>query len=73
MRSCVLDSSSCHTAKTDNALEVLKMNVNPGGKQKVIRDMVWGGRVQAMNYALGIPKGKRVVRRRGVKHPDPNW
>ena len=57
----VLDSSSCHTAKADDALEVSKMNVNPGGKQKVMRDTVWGGRVQTMNYALGIPKGMRVV------------
>ena len=36
----VLDSSSCHTAKADDALEVSKMNVNPGGKQKVMRDTV---------------------------------
>ena len=34
----VFDSSSCHTVKADDALEVAKMNVNPGGKQKVMRD-----------------------------------
>ena len=57
----VFDSSSCHTAKADDALEVAKMNVNPGGKQKVMRETVWAGKVQKMNYALGVPKGLRVV------------
>ena len=55
------DSSSCHTAKADDALEVAKMNVNPGGKQKVMRDTIWAGKVQKLNYALGVPKGMMVV------------
>ena len=33
----LFDSSSCYTAKAPDALEVSKMNINPGGKQKVMR------------------------------------
>ena len=63
----VFDSSSCHTAKAPDSLEVSRMNVNPGGKQKVMRDTVWAGKVQTMNYALGIPKGMRVIlQERGI-------
>lgn len=45
----------------DDSLDVNKMNVNPGGKQRVMRDGFWDGNVQKMNYAIGIPKGLRVV------------
>jgi len=32
-----------------------------------MRDTVWQGRVQTMNYALGVPKGMRVIlQERGV-------
>ena len=55
------DHSSCHAAMPDDALDVNKMNVNPGGKQKVTRDGLYNGKVQHMNYAIGIPKGLRVV------------
>ena len=43
------------------------MNVNPGGKQRVMRDGWWGGKPQSMNFSLGIPKGmRRVLEERGV-------
>lgn len=32
----------------DDALDVNKMNVNPGGKQTVMRDTVWQDRVQTI-------------------------
>ena len=33
----------------------------------MMRDTVWQGRVQTMNYALGVPKGMRVIlQKRGV-------
>ena len=60
-----------------------KMNVNPCGKQPVMRDTVWNGAVQKL---VGIPKGLKIVlEERGVitdglnakamrdtlgKHPD---
>jgi len=55
------DQSSCHKAMAEDALDVSKMNVNPGGVQPKMRDTVWGGEVQKMQYALGIPKGMRVI------------
>ena len=51
----------------DDALDVSKMNVNPGGKQRVMRDGVWKGRPQSMNFVLGVPKGMRhVLEERGI-------
>ena len=37
----VFDHSSCHAAMADDALDVTKMNVKPGGKQRIMRDTVW--------------------------------
>ena len=34
----IFDHSSCHSTMPDDALDVSKMNVNPGGKQRVMRD-----------------------------------
>ena len=63
----VFDHSSCHAAMADDALDVSKMNVNPGGKQRKMRDGWWGGRPQPMNYAIGVPKGLHIVlQERGV-------
>ena len=45
----------------DDALDCSKMNVNPGGKQRKMRDGRWDEKVQHINYSLGIPKGMRVV------------
>ena len=63
----VFDHSSCHAAMADDALDANKMNVNPGGKQRKMRDTVWDGRVQKMNFEIGVPKGmRRVLQERGV-------
>ena len=35
--------------------------INPGGKQCVLRDGVWNGKTQSMSFALGAPKGLRIV------------
>ena len=37
----VFDHSSCHAAMADDALDVNKMNVKPGGKQRIMRDTTW--------------------------------
>ena len=61
----VFDHSSCHAAMADEN----KMNVNPGGKQRKMRDTVWGGgMVQSMNDHRGVPKGMRQVLRE--RHVD---
>ena len=53
----VFDHSSCHAAMADDALDANKMNVNPGVKQRQMRDTMWHGKVQKMNFQLGVPKG----------------
>ena len=63
----IFDQSSCHKAMEEDALDASKMNVNPGGVQPKMRDTVWGGTVQKMCFALGIPKGMRIIlQERGI-------
>ena len=63
----IFDHSCCHSAMPDDTLDVSKMNVNPGGKQRVMRGGWWGGKSQKMNYSLGTPKGMRtILKERGV-------
>ena len=67
----VFDHSSCHAAMADYALDVSKMNVKPGGKQQIMRDMTWNGRVWKMYYTerdgRKVAKGlKMVLEERGV-------
>ena len=69
----IFDHSSCHGAMAEDSLDVNKMNVNPGGKQRVMRDGFWNGKPQKMNYALGVPKGLRaVLEERGVNTKGMN-
>ena len=37
----IFDHSSCHAAMPSDALDVSKMNVNPSGKQREMRDGWW--------------------------------
>ena len=64
----VFDHSSCHAAMADDALDANKMNVNPGGKQRKMRDTVWRGVAQSMNDRHGVAKGMRQVLRE--RHVD---
>lgn len=64
----VFDHSSCHAAMADDALDASKMNVNPGGKQRKMRDTIWRGMAQSMNDSRGVPKGMRQVLRE--RHVD---
>ena len=57
----IFDQSSCHRAFSDDALNVRRMNVRPGGAQPAMRDTVWGRRVQRMVMDDGTPKGMRMV------------
>lgn len=45
----------------ENALNVNRMNVGPGGAQPRTRDTIWDGRVQKMVSSNGCPKGMRIV------------
>lgn len=63
----IFDHSSCHAAMAEDSLDVNKMNVKPGGKQRLMRDGWWGGKPHAMKYSNGVAKGLRVVlEERGV-------
>lgn len=66
----IFDHSSCHAAMADDALDAGKMNVFPGGKQRVMRDTEWDGRVQKMYFVRcgkKVAKGmKMVLEERGV-------
>ena len=61
------DHSSGHTAFAEDALNVNRMNVHPGGAQPRMRDTYYNGRLQRMVLADGTPKGmKQVLIERGV-------
>lgn len=63
----LFDHSSGHTAFAEDALNVNKMNVRPGGAQPKMRDTMWRGRVQRMVLPDGTPKGmKQVLIERGI-------
>ena len=62
----IFDHSSCHGAMAKDSLDVSKMNVGPGGKQRVMRDGFWDGKPFHMNRN-SVPKGlKAVLEERGV-------
>ena len=64
----IFDHSSCHAAMADNALDAAKMNVNPGGKQRKMRDTVWKDAVLKMNDSRGVPKAMARVLTASVKN-----
>ena len=63
----IFDQSSCHKAYAEDALNVKRMNVHPGGAQPRMRDTVWVRRVQKMALYDGTPKGmKMILEERGI-------
>ena len=57
----IFDQSSCHKAYAEDALNVKRMNVHPGGAQPRMRDTVWVRRVQKMALDDGTPKGMKMI------------
>ena len=57
----IFDHSSCHRDMADDAFNAEKMNVNPGGKQPVMHDIIWAGRLHKTTFTHGIPKGMRKI------------
>ena len=57
----MFDQSSCHRAYADDALNVQRMNVRPGGTQSEMRDIKLERRVQRMVVENGMPKGMKMV------------
>lgn len=63
----LFDQSSGHCAYTDDALNVKRMNVKPGGAQPWMRNTTWNGKTQTMVLPDGRPKGmKLVLKERGI-------
>ena len=62
----LFDQSSCHKAYAPDALNANKMNFNPGGVQRLMRDTMWAGKVQRMVFG-NVAKGmKKVVEEQGI-------
>ena len=63
----IFDNAPSHKKYAADALNADHMNVNPGGKQVVMRDTVFEGTIQKMVRPDGRPKGmKLVLQERGV-------
>ena len=66
------DGVTCgYLITADDALEVSKMNVKPGGKQRIMHDTTWNGRIWKMYYTdhdgRKVAKGmKMVLEERGI-------
>lgn len=73
------DNAPSHRKMPDDALNVQKMNRNPGGRQPAMRPTTWNGEVQELVFEDGEPKGiERILAERGIdtrgftmKHSDP--
>lgn len=66
----IFDHSSCHGAYADDALLASRMNAKPGGKQALLHDTVWEGKVQRMVFSIGVAKGLiQVLKERGKYRP----
>src|SRR3954471_14368542 len=63
------DNSSSHAKLADDTLNVANMNLNPGGKQSIMRDTVFNGQIQTMVFPSdhsdellrGKAKGMKVI------------
>ena len=57
----VFDQSSCHTTMAEDALDVSKFNVGPGGKQPRMCESEWAGKPQKMCFNIDVPKGMKII------------
>ena len=53
----IFNQSSCHVAMPDDALDAPNMNVNPGGKQHVMRDGLWEWKDSKDELCIGCSQG----------------
>lgn len=61
------DQAPYHPKVADDALNVGKMNVGPGGKQPIMCNMVTNGRIQQLVNSNGKYKGmKKILEERGI-------
>ncbi|PKK55891.1 hypothetical protein RhiirC2_872144 [Rhizophagus irregularis] len=63
------DNSSSHAKLADDTLNAANMNLNPGGKQPIMRDTIFNGQIQSMVFPndypdknlRGKPKGMKLI------------
>lgn len=64
----LFDNAPSHKKLADDALNVDRMNVHPGGMQPAMRNTTWNGEIQTLVFDDGTPKGmKRTLEERGVE------
>ena len=64
----LFDNAPSHKKCAEDALNTDKMNVRPGGKQPLLRDTSFGGKIQKMILEDGRAKGMKIVlEERGVE------
>ena len=64
----LFDNAPSHRKLAEDALNVNRINVHPGGKQPVMRNTKWNGQVQPLIFDDGTPKGmKAILEERGVE------
>ena len=69
----LFDNAPSHKKCAEDALNTEKMNVRPGGKQPLLRDTIFDGKVQKMILDDGRAKGmKTVLEERGVETKGMN-
>ena len=57
----LFDNAPIHCKSSDDVLCAKHMNVRPGGKQPIMRETVFDGKVQQMVLPDGRPKGLKMV------------
>lgn len=61
----IFDNAPSHVKMSDDALNAYKMNKSSGGKQSVMRDTAWKGKIQRLvfknTHQVEIPKGLEQV------------
>ena len=63
----LFDNAPSHCKMADDTPNADKMNAGPGGKQPIMKDTMWEGKVQILVDENGIPKGmKAILEERGV-------
>ena len=61
------DNSSSHAKLADDTLNVTNMNLNPGGKQPIMRDTIFNGQIQSMVFLTDHPDEKLRGKPKGMK------
>ncbi|CAB4479713.1 unnamed protein product [Rhizophagus irregularis] len=62
------DNSSSHAKLADDTLNAANMNLNPGGKQPIMRDTIFNGQIQSMVFPNDYPDKNLRGKPKGLGH-----